>query len=62
MRMYTLQEVPKDLRAPSFRLERIGRTLSMTSLLEHIYISKFVDFQPELNHFLNELAVTYLGS
>ena len=44
MRMYTLQEVPKDLRAPSFRLERIGRTLSMTSLLEHIYISTFVDF------------------
>ena len=44
MRMYTLQEVPKDLRAPSFRLERIGRRLSMTSLLEHIYISTFVDF------------------
>ena len=44
MRMYTLQEVPKDLRAPSFRLERIGRRLSMTSLLEHVYVSTFVDF------------------
>ena len=27
MRMYTLQEVLKDLRAPIFRLERIGRTI-----------------------------------
>ena len=61
MRMYTLQEVPKDLRAPSFRLERIGRTLSMTSLLEHIYVSTFVDFQPELNLELVPKELNHFG-